>query len=220
MNRVIFDWNGTLLADSLVCWRATNKTLEMLGKKPVALARYREVWAVPIMKMYQALGCSEAEMTDEIVSAWFTCYRKGAAKARLRRGARAALEALGRMGCARVVLSNYVVGEIEGHMTRLGIRNSFDGILANENAHTPMKKGKAGRLDAYLEKAGKMQGMIVGDTEEEIKIGRAAGLMTVAITHGVCSTARLAAAKPDAMIRSLAELPALAVASFKSREAA
>jgi len=48
--------------------------------------------------------------------------------------------------------------------------------------------------------------IIVGDSLEEIEIGKNLGIKTVAITNGYVSTARLKAAKPDFLINTLTEL--------------
>ena len=59
--------------------------------------------------------------------------------------------------------------------------------------------------------------MIVGDTEEEIEIGRELGLVTIAITDGMCSTSRLRSMKPDFLIDTLAPIPAIARRIFGKR---
>ena len=71
------------------------------------------------------------------------------------------------------------------------------------------KRGKGARLKEYLTRNPVAKGMIIGDSEEEVEIGRELGLATVAITDGMCSTARLRAMKPDFLIRSLSQVPAL-----------
>jgi phosphoglycolate phosphatase len=48
--------------------------------------------------------------------------------------------------------------------------------------------------------------IIIGDSPEEIEVGKAAGIKTVAITGGYYSTARLKASKPDFLISNLKEL--------------
>ena len=65
-------------------------------------------------------------------------------------------------------------------------------------------------MQDYLKQRHITTGIIVGDSEEEIEIGREQGLTTVAITDGMCSKARLRAMKPDFLIRSLSQVPAIA----------
>jgi phosphoglycolate phosphatase len=211
---VVFDWNGTLLADSAYVYEATNAFLKRCGKGGISKSVYQNSTTIPLMEMYEKFGCTEADFTEESLRFWSDVYHAKAETARLRRGAKEALMALREKDYALVILSNYIVEKIKNHTERFGVAEAFDAILANGAISEPMKKGKIERLEAYLEKQGRTQGMIVGDTIEEIEIGRAHGLATVAITDGVCSTARLRAARPDYLIGSLAKLPKIAEEMF------
>jgi len=68
--------------------------------------------------------------------------------------------------------------------------------------------GKTARLETYLASSHVQphEAFIIGDTGEEITIGKQLGLKTVAITGGMYSTKRLKAAKPDVLISSLHDL--------------
>lgn len=221
---VVFDWNGTLLADTLCCLRATNTVLKHLGHKPVTLGHYRVHCRVPIAHMYQAFGCDIEELThrkDEIHAVWNHVYDAHAKKSRLRRGARVMLGALREQNHASLILSNHTVENIAGHTKRLGIHEHFDGILANEAfGQAFLSKGKGERLRSYLD--GKpARGLVVGDTEEEVEIAHSHNMLAVAITDGVCSAKRLRAAKPDFLINNLTEIPAIAERVFnRSRKGA
>lgn len=48
--------------------------------------------------------------------------------------------------------------------------------------------------------------MIIGDSPEEVEIGKDVGIKTVAITGGYYSTSRLRKSKPDFLINNLIEL--------------
>lgn len=48
--------------------------------------------------------------------------------------------------------------------------------------------------------------LVIGDTIEEVEIGKKFGYSTVALTGGYQSTARLKAAKPDYLIHNLRDL--------------
>ena len=69
-------------------------------------------------------------------------------------------------------------------------------------------------LKDYLKTNPAHAGIIVGDTEEEIDIGRELGLVTVAITDGACSTSRLRAMKPHFLVGALDHVPAIAQRVF------
>lgn len=69
-------------------------------------------------------------------------------------------------------------------------------------------RSKLEKLRNYMQdnKLSKEEVLIVGDSLEEIEIGKELGIRTVAVTDGFCSTKRLKAAKPDYLINSLKEI--------------
>jgi phosphoglycolate phosphatase-like HAD superfamily hydrolase len=221
---VCFDWNGTLLADTLHCLRATNTVLKHLGKQPVSIDHYRRHCVVPIANMYRVFGCGEKELQErkeEIHEIWNGVYDKHTRTARLRRGARVMLQILRELDHTAIILSNHTVENIAGHTKRLGIHGHFDRILANDAmGQAFLNKGKGEKLRPYLA-GGTAKGLVVGDTVEEIEIAHAHNMLAVAITDGVCSTQRLRDAKPDFLIGSLTEIPAIAERVFsRSRKGA
>jgi phosphoglycolate phosphatase-like HAD superfamily hydrolase len=215
---IVFDWNGTLLADSIFCWRATNTVLKAFGRPPVSLAQYRQHTDVPIDKVYKSLGCDMKEILkrlDEVYRVWDGVYNAQANKARLRRGARKVLQILRKNERHTVILSNHSIDNIAGHVNRLGIRKHFAAILANDDRQAVFRtRAKGARLQKYMKENALTGAIIVGDTEEEVEIARAHNFVSVAITDGICSTKRLRAAKPDFLIDSLDEIPSIASRVF------
>lgn len=71
-----------------------------------------------------------------------------------------------------------------------------------------IRGGKQQKLEDYVKKHKfKPQEIIsVGDTEEEIEIGKALGYHTVAITGGFNSTKRLKKQRPDFLIHNMKDL--------------
>lgn len=207
---VIFDWNGTILADTKLSLDALNRTLSMLGAKAVTLADYQEAYSVPFVHMYKQFGCDEGELHErqkEIFETFAEHYEKYENRIRLRKGARLVLGAMKDSGRATGILSNYTVKRIKEQAKKFAIAHHFDAVLANEEA-TPVfyKKGKGERLKDFVEVREVRRALIVGDTPEEIEIAHAYGYVSVAITDGACSVSRLRAAKPDFLIRSLEEV--------------
>jgi len=221
-NAIFFDWNGTLLADTLCNIRATNSVLKRLGKPVVTKTHYLEQFNVPLEKMYRAFGCSAQELIDHfdlVHDVWIRVYDSQSKKARLRRGARTMLQTLQKRQDRAFILSNHTIENISGHTKRLGIHNYFTAILANDG-HGPAftSRNKGDRLYNYLKKQKINKAIIVGDTEEEIDIAKEHGLVSVAITDGVCSAKRLKTLEPDFLINSLTEIPAIMQRVFGARQ--
>ncbi len=217
-NLIVFDWNGTIIADTTACVHATNRVLKVMGFPKITRAHYQKHYTMPIIDLYHAMGVSlEAIQKHEkkIHPLWHDTYQSNAI--RLRRGAKPAFDQLCRASFKSIILSNYVAERIDQQARRLGVRDHFEEIIAfHQSDATFRKRGKGERLERYLKKNPARAGIIVGDTEEEVEIGRELGLVTVAITDGMCSTTRLRKMKPDFLIQSLHKLPIIALDVFAS----
>ena len=53
---VVFDWNGTILSDTLHSWKAGNTCLEFYNHPGISLKQYRETFTFPIMHFYKLNG--------------------------------------------------------------------------------------------------------------------------------------------------------------------
>lgn len=208
---VIFDWNGTLLADTRLMLRATNATLATLNKEPVSMEAYRAAYNIPFDQMYVSFGCTKEEVharQAEVFETYGLCYESGANALRTRRGASELLSALKESGHKTAILSNYVVDKIEPQAERLGLLSHFDAILANRSEYkdTLKKCTKGERLQAFIEAHKTERALIVGDTVEEIEIARQYGFMSIAIENGSCTRSRLRQCKPDFQVGSLRQI--------------
>lgn len=207
----VFDWNGTLLADATAVVEGVNKELEVLGQPPITLATYRQLYEIPTVNFYQKLGVPAAEFkakSPAMAKVFHEYYEPRAARARTRHGARELLDHLARKGVTRVILSNHTLEGIYFQLERLGLTHHFEAVLANEAIGMGHFKGKRERLVDYLHETGvdPAKAAIVGDTVEEVKIGKELGMKTIAITGGYNATNRLRQAKPDALVTSLLQI--------------
>lgn len=212
---VIFDWNGTIPDDVDLFCSATNEILTLLGNEPITVDRYRDVFNVPVNKTYEMLGCSESKMKQyerEMVDVWRDHVENHIDKVHLRGGATEALSAIKGMGHSTAVLSNYLRDSISKQALKFGIHHYFDSILARQPAELKdvmNNQNKGDRLQAFIKQKNIEQGIVVGDSPEEVSIARRFGFTSVGIAQGLCSEARIRAAKPDFMIHHLNEMPSI-----------
>ncbi|PIY69036.1 hypothetical protein COY90_02675 [Candidatus Roizmanbacteria bacterium CG_4_10_14_0_8_um_filter_39_9] len=70
------------------------------------------------------------------------------------------------------------------------------------------RSSKKQKLDTILSTSNlkHTEALIIGDAPEEVKLGKRAGIITVAIMHGYYSTARLMRADPNYLISCLERL--------------
>ncbi len=212
---VIFDWNGTLITDTALMYRATNQTLDLLGKPHVDMPTYRKAYVVPFNLMYNQFGCTDEELKEhnaKIYDTYAHAYLSGEKTVRARRGAREMLSDLKSAGFKTAILSNFLTDKIEALAGRLDLLSHFDAVMANGKTYTEtMKRATKGeRLRAFIKEHKTQKGIIVGDTVEEIDIAREYGFASIAIEGGVCTPARLRAARPTYQITSLAQIPSIA----------
>jgi phosphoglycolate phosphatase-like HAD superfamily hydrolase len=207
---IVFDWNGTLLDDLYPALAAHNAVLRMMGVDEISAERYQSDYNVPFIKMYESAGCEMTQLAareKEVHATFHATYDEAVKAVPLRQGAEATLRFLRDAGAHIIVLSNHTVAAITAQAKQLGILGYFSAVLANDvNGVAYKKRGKDLRLKDYMQAHHLAGGFIVGDTIEEIEIGRDYDLQSFAITGGMCSTGRLDAEKPHHLITSLTEI--------------
>lgn len=206
---VAFDWNGTIFADTKAIFESNGKSLKVLNLKPISFNDFQKHYDVPIKKFFLALGAKEGDVNSkagEVINAFQSAYEKRVAKVRTRANVRQLLEFLSKEKIGAIIFSNHIRESILKHLARLKIQNYFVEVLANSHLDLPLKgRNKNEKLKAFMEKKNLSpdEVLIIGDTIEEVEIGKELGCYTVAITHGNCSTSRLKKAKPDFLVNSL-----------------
>ncbi len=208
---IVWDWNGTLQDDFCISIAAVNHALSALGKAPVDAERYRECFDVPIERTYRNLGLSEEEISRcfaDIKDAYFELYDEMVTATDFRPGARDILDFASARGIAHVVLSNHVASAVTKDLRRLGKLDAFHEILAWPCREVQFSHPKGDFLVSYMNRHGLRpeDGLVVGDTVEEIRLARDHGLVCVAISGGYTSLSLLEEAKPDYIIHNLPEL--------------
>ena len=209
---VVFDWNGTLLSDTRACMDADNHILKVFGGRPVDLKTYRDTIIIPAINFYVAHGCNREELTNNsqrLGEVFHAFYEPRAAKCRSRKGARELLEWLSSNNIRAIILSNHTTKGIDFQIKRLGVKKHISEVVANSGLDSSMKgRNKKEKLEHYLSQhdVNPFDVLIVGDSMEEVEIGRSLGLTTVAISEGYYSVARIKKSNPDFLIHNLMQL--------------
>jgi phosphoglycolate phosphatase len=207
----VFDWNGTILADTAINLAAAEKELAIIGLPPISPQDYPKLFEVPLQNLFLKLGASQEilhEKASEMAHAFHSHYEPLAAKARTRRGARQTLAMLQQEGIACIILSNHTLEGIYAQLVRLKLSDYFSDVLANEVLDGAVFKGKQFRLETYIEQhnVNPAETVIIGDTTEEVVIGQNLGLKTIALSGGFNSIDRLKAMQPDVLIHTLPDI--------------
>jgi len=209
---VAFDWNGTLLADTEACWEGANAEFKAAGAKPISLLRYRQTFTIPYIECLVKNGVKRKHVlanSKKISDAFHNFYEPRAARCRTRGGVREVLAWLKKNRIQSMIYSNHTIVGIESQLKRLKIGHHMDVVLANGAKEGSLhSRGKGQKLNDYVKRHKLKPGEVisVGDTEEEIEIGKHYGYYTVAITGGYNTVFRLKKRQPDFLIHNMKEL--------------
>jgi len=209
---VAFDWNGTMLSDTICCWEAANKEYEACGAKGISMLTFRQTFDIPYLETMVKNGANRnfiKKNSAKIAKVFHDYYEPRAARCRTRSGVREVLAHLKKHGIRSMIFSNHTVTGIEAQLKRLNIRQHMDIVLAHEKmegaVHT---RNKGQRLNEYTKKHKykPKEVIVVGDTEEEMQIGKEHGFYTVGLTGGYHTTSRLKKHHPDYLIHNMKAL--------------
>lgn len=210
---IVFDWNGTILADTVPAWAASNILLEFHGAQSISLQKFRATFHFPVIHFYTLNGCDVDDVLarrEESNALFQTTYERMSAHCRTRRGVRELLKWLKGQAVTCLVLSNYRTDKIKATLARLGLEEYFHHISAHDcdGSSILTATSKLERLSAFMIARGfrPQDTLIIGDSHEEPEIARHLGLAAISITGGVLSEARLRKAQPDYLIHDMRQI--------------
>jgi HAD superfamily hydrolase (TIGR01549 family) len=199
---VIFDWDGTLLdsfrADSRA-YQAMFRALNISFSDRQLARHYSPNW----YRVYRAAKIPRKQwnLADSL---WAAAYRKE--NPRLLPGTRAVLKKLSR---------SFAIGLVTGgdrkrvvrQLRQFGFHLLFPVCICSEDA--PRRKPHPAPLRAAMRRMHMTAAdcVYVGDTPEDIEMARRTGVRSIGVLGPFPSAARLKAARPDALLESIAELP-------------
>src|SRR3989344_8065460 len=210
---VAFDLNGTIIADLEAVLRANNAVLRHFGKKEISLLEYQTHFRVPIKDYWASLGYDPNyfdQISAEQEKVFINNYEPEESKLRTRSGVRDLIKFLTSANIESIIFSNHIIPHIELQLRRFKLHHYFNKILGrplNTRDHQH-KRFKDTYLADYVQSKNYKPNevVVVGDTDEEIEIGKKFGYVTVALSGGHQTTKRLKEKNPDYLINNLTEL--------------
>lgn len=202
---LIFDLDGTLVNTLEDITASVNFTLSRLGRPLLPMDTVRQYVGDGITTLLsRALG-GRVEMLADAVGIYTVHHSKNlTVRSRLYPGVRGTLEHF--RGIALAVISNKADDLVKPLLDRLGIGGSFRAVLG-AGAGLPLKPAPDAVIRVMSDLgASKDRTAIVGDGATDIRAGKAAGVITCAVTYGFRSAEELRAAGPDLVIHAFPEL--------------
>jgi HAD superfamily hydrolase (TIGR01509 family) len=199
---VLFDWDGTIVNSYGADSRAYLAMFETLGIK-WSLSDLARHYSPNWYRVYSAarLPRSRGDEADRI---WTLAYNRE--NPRLMPGARQIIRALKRDFVLGVVTSGNRP-RVHKQLREFALANYFSTCICCEDA--PKRKPHPAPLNLALEQIGlaREECIYVGDTAEDIEMSRRAGVRPIGVLGPFPTAARVRAARPDAILRSIRELP-------------
>ena len=187
---------------------SVNYTLERFGRPLLPLDTVRQYVGDGIETLMTRAFGGVTEEINEVVTVYKEHHRRHFTdRSRLYAGVAETLEAFKALPMA--VISNKTTEFVTPLLERLEIARYFRFIIGADNG-LPLKPAPDAVLKILSASgAPKEAAVIVGDGTTDVRAGKAAGIVTCAVTYGFRSDEELRAAGPDYMISRFSELKTL-----------
>ncbi len=182
-DRLIWDFNGTILDDLMTGIESADELLVRYGLPPMrTVERYYEVFGFPIRDYYERLGFDFSK-TDYSVLAheWVEIYLRRVKSAPIREGVPSVIEALKRRGIPQTVLSMTESEMLNKQLSFLSLQDAFDEVCGLDNIYA---KSKLELASAWRERHPNENVLFVGDTSHDAESAAIIGCDCVLLTGG------------------------------------
>ena len=191
MKHIIWDFNGTLLADAQLGVDCDNHVFDTLGLPRITLEDYRRHMTMPVRDFYTALGVDLSVYKYETISRlWLDRFNQHAVGAGLVPGALDVIARLKETGFTQSILSASYEASLLEQCGALGLAPYMDMIsgLADESAQkkTDIGRRQIQRLGLCAEDC-----VLVGGMVADCELAQALGAQCVLVPWGHNSGVRL-----------------------------
>ena len=180
---ILWDWNGTLVADVPHVVNMNNLTLEQFGYRHTSEAEYRAKFRHPVHEYYYDLGVTTEDF-PKIAKVWNKAYVEGFDCVPLAPGAAEAVRRFKEAGYKQVIISASQVDQLRAQVAHFAeFDGIFDEVLGLSNQLAVSKVHLA--VD-YLARTGEKaeECVFIGDTTHDAETAAAIGCRCFLIEGG------------------------------------
>ena len=188
---VIWDFNGTVLADMQAGIIAVNEMLAARGLPIIAdMVSYRRAFRFPVEQYYRDLGFDFQKEDYKTVLAplWVSLYNKYSKDASLFEGVRELTAALRAAGVHQSILSASEKGMMSAQLRERGALEWFDEVWGNDSIHA---YGKNALAVSWREAHPEARAVLLGDTTHDFEVACELGADCILIAAGHHDAVRL-----------------------------
>ena len=201
---ILWDWNGTLVADVAHVVNMNNVVLEQFGYRHTSEEEYRAKFRHPVHDYYYDLGVTEEDF-PKIAKVWNKAYVDGFDCVPLAPGAAEAVRRFHEAGFKQVIISASQVDQLRAQVEHFPeLRGMFDEVLGLENQ---LAVSKVHLAVEYLARTGENaeECAFLGDTTHDAETAAAIGCRCYLIAGGHQERAVLNTAENATVMDSLTE---------------
>ena len=189
---ILWDWNGTLFDDVVLCSDIMNNILKRRGMGKITLEKYKNVFDFPVRNYYEAVGFTNLtdELFHELSVEFIQEYESRKLTFGLSEGAVEILEKINNQGIEQSVLSAYSQKTLEEIVEYFGISKYFVGLAGLDNIYAASKVENGKNWMKKL-KLSRGEALMVGDTLHDKEVADEIGAESVLLSTGHQSKERL-----------------------------
>ncbi len=199
---LLFDWDGTLADSAQLGLVAFQKSFAALGfefPEETYKASYSPNW----YSIYEAMGLPKTawEKADQL---WMQHY--GEQTATLVDGAEKVIRDLQSRAYRMGIVSSGSQARLARELDHLGLADAFEVVVSNEHMRNKKPHPEGLETALHMLNCPKERACYVGDSPEDIEMGKRAEVLTVGVRSSYPTSWKLISAGPDIYLESLAEL--------------
>lgn len=204
---IVFDLDGTLVDSVDTIWRASDHVLRANDYRGLERKFVIELMGKTIYDLFLK---AEPGLSQEQQLKLFEDYKKEYMKfighTRLLPSVRETLKIIRAMGIKTAIVTTKSRENAEKILSYFNLRGYFDVVIGFEdvNEHKPSREPVLKAVNAIGLTPSEV--IVVGDTDVDIRAGREAGAVTVAVKTGVTPIEKIIAEMPDYLIEDISGL--------------
>jgi HAD superfamily hydrolase (TIGR01549 family) len=193
---VLFDYDGTLLDSTAITYESFKEAFAELGYGDLGLEFFRKEFSMNHDEMYRKMGVRKEDV-KKVEDVWWGYWEVMKDEIELFPETTPTLEKLKSLGIGIGLVSDGRGSRIKENFERFGIGKYFSIVVTRDDADENKPSPK--RLLVALEKIkkGGDECIYVGDRVEDIRAGRAAGVVTGCVCNGIHRLEWLLREEPD-----------------------
>ena len=180
---VLWDWNGTLIADVPHVVRINNVVFRSYGYRDTTEEEYRALFRFPVKDYYLDYGVTEEDF-QAIAREWNELYVKGFAEVPLAPHVAETVKRFQKAGFRQVILSASQVDQLRAQVVRFPeLDGIFEEVLGIGDVYASSKVQLA---KDYLARSGidPSDAVFIGDTNHDAEVAQAIGVRCLLISGG------------------------------------